>query len=116
MPTSEDGTQASQKQPAKGREAQECRQQQVCEWHARSCLRQVAAALAATSTTPDILCGHYKVDHIGLLTEAQFNDAVQVMESQLAAKAKRQSDERASREQRNRKNEFAGADLGDTNF
>jgi hypothetical protein len=61
---------------SQGREAQECRQQQVCEWHARSCLRQVAAALAATSTTPDILCGHYKVENIGLLTEAQFDDAV----------------------------------------
>ena len=113
---SEDGTQASQGDQHKAEKPKNAASNKSASGMPDHAFAKLQQLLAATSTTPDILCGHYKVDHIGQLTEAQFNDAVQVMENQLAEKAKRQSDERASREQRNRKNEFAGADLGDTNF
>lgn len=75
--------------------------------HAFAKLQQL---LAATGTAPAILCGHYKVENIGELTEAQYDDAVRVMENQLAERARHESNLRAKR------NDFSNADMADIEF
>lgn|GEM_PF-1665117 len=76
--------------------------------HAFDKLQQL---LAATGTAPAILCGHYKVENIGLLTEAQYDDAVRVMENQLAERARHESNLRAKQ-----RNDFSNADMADIEF
>lgn len=61
--------------------------------------------LSATSTAPAILCEHYKVENIGLLTKAQYDDAVGRLQDDLARLARKQTNSQFDADQ------LAGADL-----
>lgn len=71
---------------------------------------KITQLLTATSTAPAILCEHYKVENIGLLSKAQFDDAVERLEADLAKLARKQTNQRANR------NDFAGADMAGVNL
>lgn len=71
---------------------------------------KITQLLNATSTAPAILCEHYKVENIGLLSKAQFDDAVERLEADLAKLARKQTNQRANR------NDFAGADMAGVNL
>ncbi|WP_179504374.1 MULTISPECIES: ERF family protein [unclassified Sphingomonas] len=66
---------------------------------------KITQLLSATRTSPQILCEHYKVANIGLLNKAQFEEAVERLEVDLARLARKQTNNEFDASQ------LAGADL-----
>lgn len=66
---------------------------------------KIQQLMVATNTLPAVICDHYKVQDIGRLTKAQYDDAVDRLEATLARKAREQSNSQFNA------NELAGATL-----